>query len=145
MTIYVMPQRVDDPSTCRCYHAMDLPGLGSIGGDWDPRSHSRVEQARANGITQAEMLFFGELFYSSETFRMRLGSGRSVIGLSIARQDRKEVVRRNDADTGVLTQIKELLIASDQVVSVRDTGRREHQIILRIASHKGDGLVGYSH
>lgn len=38
MSIYAPPQHVDDPAGCHFYHAMDLPEIGSISGDWDLRA-----------------------------------------------------------------------------------------------------------
>ena len=37
MSIYAPPQQVDDPAACIFYHAMNLPGIGSVSGDWDLR------------------------------------------------------------------------------------------------------------
>jgi 2-polyprenyl-3-methyl-5-hydroxy-6-metoxy-1,4-benzoquinol methylase len=37
MSIYAEPRHVDDPSTCVFYHALDLPGLGTMKGNWDMR------------------------------------------------------------------------------------------------------------
>ena len=37
-TLYAAPRLVIDPSECHWYHTMDLPGLGSVAGDWDLRA-----------------------------------------------------------------------------------------------------------
>ncbi|HLZ72516.1 MAG TPA: hypothetical protein VKV26_21635 [Dehalococcoidia bacterium] len=35
--LYARPQRVDGPAGCYWYHTMDLPGLGTVWGEWDLR------------------------------------------------------------------------------------------------------------
>lgn len=35
--LYAEPRDVRDPSRCSFYHVMDLPGLGTVGGQWDLR------------------------------------------------------------------------------------------------------------
>jgi hypothetical protein len=35
--VYAAPRRVTDPGDCYFYHTMDLPGLGTIRGEWDLR------------------------------------------------------------------------------------------------------------
>jgi SAM-dependent methyltransferase len=37
VSIYAEPRHVTDPATCFFYHAMDLPGLGAVPGNWDLR------------------------------------------------------------------------------------------------------------
>jgi hypothetical protein len=36
--LYAPARMVTDPSRCAFYHVMDLPGLGTVGGQWDLRS-----------------------------------------------------------------------------------------------------------
>jgi hypothetical protein len=35
--LYAPPREVTDPAQCSFYHVMDLPGLGTVGGQWDLR------------------------------------------------------------------------------------------------------------
>lgn len=37
--LYAAPRRIDDLNECFFYHAMDLPGYGSVPGVWDLRGH----------------------------------------------------------------------------------------------------------
>jgi SAM-dependent methyltransferase len=36
-TLYARPRHVESIDTCHFYHAMDLPGIGVVGGEWDLR------------------------------------------------------------------------------------------------------------
>ena len=91
---------------------------------WEPRlRHRALNTPPPRALPKRRCSSSGSCSANSETFRMRLGSSRSVIGLSIARQERKDIVRRDDGDTAVLTQIEQLLISSHQVISLRDTCR----------------------
>jgi hypothetical protein len=36
--VYARPRLVRDPGECWFYHTMDLPGIGTVNGDWDLRS-----------------------------------------------------------------------------------------------------------
>ncbi|MBI3513381.1 MAG: methyltransferase domain-containing protein [Proteobacteria bacterium] len=58
MSIYAAPRHVDDLSTCTFYHAMDLPGVGSVPGNWDLRG--RFEDYTANvALARARFLDIG--------------------------------------------------------------------------------------
>lgn len=37
--IYARPKHIDDPNDCQFYHVMDLPGFGTVGGEWDLRGN----------------------------------------------------------------------------------------------------------
>lgn len=81
--LYASPRLVTDPSCCYWYHAMDLPGVGTVGGDgWDLRPTIDAYLGRFDGFRGARCLDVGAAS-GFLTFEMERRGAAEVVSVDL--------------------------------------------------------------
>lgn len=89
--LYATPRRVEDPADCRFYHAMDLPGLGTVGGDWDLRPTIDDYLGRFDGFRGRRCLDVGTAS-GFLTFELERRGADAVVSVDAATVEQLELV-----------------------------------------------------
>lgn len=89
--LYATPRLVTDPSACHWYHAMDLPGIGTVSGDWDLRPTIDDYLGRFDGFSGARCLDVG-CASGFLTFEMERRGAAEVVSIDAATVDQLEFV-----------------------------------------------------